>query len=136
MTPCFADTFFFLALVVRKDPKVHEAAAAAHQSGRPMVTTAWVIVELADALCDAVNRPVFDRLYSTLLNSPRVEIIPPDERWLDLGIQRFNSRPDKDWSLTDCISFVVMEHRGLTEALTADHHFEQAGFAALLNARP
>jgi uncharacterized protein len=42
------------------------------------------------------------------------------------------SRRDKEWSLTDCISFVVMKERGLTEALTADHHFEQAGFKALL----
>jgi predicted nucleic acid-binding protein len=42
------------------------------------------------------------------------------------------SRPDKDWSLTDCISFVVMENQDITEALTADRHFVQAGFTALL----
>ncbi len=41
-------------------------------------------------------------------------------------------RLDKDWSLTDCISFAVMQERSLTEALTSDHHFEQAGFTALL----
>ena len=44
----------------------------------------------------------------------------------------FAERPDKDWSLTDCISFVVMQEQGICEALTADHHFEQAGFVALL----
>jgi len=49
------------------------------------------------------------------------------------GLLLFDSRADKEWSLTDCISFVVMEDRGLTDALTADHHFEQAGFRALLN---
>jgi predicted nucleic acid-binding protein len=44
------------------------------------------------------------------------------------GFELFASRPDKGWPLTDCISFVVMTERGLREALTADHHFEQAGF--------
>jgi predicted nucleic acid-binding protein len=44
----------------------------------------------------------------------------------------YRGRPDKEWSLTDCISFVVMGERSLTEALTSDHHFEQAGFTALL----
>jgi len=48
------------------------------------------------------------------------------------GLELYARRPDKSWSLTDCISFVVMTDRGLTEALTGDHHFEQAGFRALL----
>ena len=48
------------------------------------------------------------------------------------GFDLYARRPDKSWSLTDCISFVVMTDRGLTEALTGDHHFEQAGFRALL----
>lgn len=48
------------------------------------------------------------------------------------GLGLYAARPDKAWSLTDCISFVVMTDRGLTEALTGDHHFEQAGFRALL----
>lgn len=51
---------------------------------------------------------------------------------LDRGIQRFRDRPDKDWPLTDCVSFVVMEDEGIREALTGDQHFEQAGFTALL----
>jgi predicted nucleic acid-binding protein len=50
----------------------------------------------------------------------------------DAGLELYSRRPDKEWSLTDCISFVVMEEHGLTEALTTDHHFEQAGFTALL----
>jgi hypothetical protein len=49
-----------------------------------------------------------------------------------LGLQLFGDRPDKEWSLTDCISFVVMEKEGVREALTGDKHFEQAGFVALL----
>lgn len=48
------------------------------------------------------------------------------------SIKLYASRPDKQWSLTDCISFEVMRREGITEALTGDHHFEQAGFVALL----
>jgi predicted nucleic acid-binding protein len=64
--------------------------------------------------------------------SPRVRIIPLDSRLLNRGLERMAARPGKDWSLTDCISFVVMENENITEALTADRHFEQAGFTALL----
>jgi len=48
------------------------------------------------------------------------------------GVKLFAARPDKEWSLTDCMSFVVMTREGITEALTGDHHFEQAGFIACL----
>src|SRR5947199_324028 len=48
------------------------------------------------------------------------------------GIQLYSQRPDKEWSLTDCVSFVAMQRREITDALTKDHHFEQAGFVALL----
>jgi predicted nucleic acid-binding protein len=131
MSPCFADTFFFLALVSRKDPRVHALATQAHLAARPLITTAWVLVELADHLCDVPNRAVFDRLYTALTVSPHVEIVRPDEALFTRGIARYRARPDKDWSLTDCISFLVMEDRGLTDALTGDH-FTQAGFRALL----
>jgi hypothetical protein len=59
-------------------------------------------------------------------------IIGPDQYWFDAGMELYADRPDKDWSLTDCISFVVMQERGITDALTGDRHFEQAGFRALL----
>ena len=48
------------------------------------------------------------------------------------ALQCYKMRTDKEWGITDCISFVVMEEYGLTEALTADKHFRQAGFKALL----
>ena len=61
-----------------------------------------------------------------------IYVLPCSQLELDAGINLYLSRPDKDWSLTDCTSFVAMQERGLTDALTADHHFEQAGFIALL----
>ena len=59
-------------------------------------------------------------------------VISLDSRLLDRGLGLMASRADKDWSLTDCISFVVMQEKGIEAALTADRHFEQAGFKALL----
>ena len=61
-----------------------------------------------------------------------MEIIPPEADLFRRALELYSDRPDKDWSLTDCTSFVVMAERRLTEAATGDHHFEQAGFRALL----
>lgn len=97
-----------------------------------MVATAWIVVELADALCDPPNR--LDRLFTSLSDDPNVTIVQDEPSLLDRGIDLYRRRPDKAWSLTDCISFVVMEERGLKDALTADRHFEQAGFRPLFGA--
>jgi predicted nucleic acid-binding protein len=59
------------------------------------------------------------------------EVVGFDPKVQQAGFDLYESRLDKDWSLTDCVSFAVMTQRGLTEALTADHHFEQAGFRAV-----
>jgi predicted nucleic acid-binding protein len=64
--------------------------------------------------------------------TPKGKITPADPKLFDEGVKLFESRSDKEWSLTDCISFVVMQREGIAEALTGDHHFEQAGFVALL----
>ena len=61
-----------------------------------------------------------------------MKIIPATADLFDRGVQLYAERADKEWSLTDCISFVVMADEGLADALTGDHHFEQAGFKALL----
>jgi uncharacterized protein len=63
---------------------------------------------------------------------PNVLIVPPGIDLFEEGLALYQRRPDKDWSLTDCISFVVMERQQIRHALTGDHHFEQAGFVALL----
>ena len=58
--------------------------------------------------------------------------MPASSELMERGFDLFSRRPDKEWSLTDCISFIVMSEEGITEALTGDHHFEQAGFTILL----
>jgi predicted nucleic acid-binding protein len=132
MTARFADTFFFFALGNPDDPAHEKARGFAADKTGPLVTTAWVLTELADGLSAPSNRPAFLRLLRSLQNNTAFEIVPPDLDLFEHGIDLFSRRPDKAWSLTDCISFVVMTDRGLTEALTGDHHFEQAGFHALL----
>ena len=98
-----------------------------------MTTTAWVLVEMADALASStIGRAEFLSTWSDLQADPDAEIIGCDDQLLADGIQLYSQRPDKQWSLTDCVSFVVMQRRGITDALTKDHHFEQAGFVALL----
>lgn len=71
-------------------------------------------------------------LLKHLKSDPLIEIVPPTLALFDMGLALYADRPDKQWSLTDCISFVVMRQHGLSEALTGDHHFEQAGYRAML----
>jgi predicted nucleic acid-binding protein len=132
MTTWFADTFYFLALANPNDPAHSQSRELATKIPGSLITTAWVVTELADALSAPINCPAFLRLWRRLRANPAVEIIPPDPALFERGIALFERRPDKEWSLTDCISIVVMTERGLGEALTGDHHFEPAGFRALL----
>jgi len=78
------------------------------------------------------DRSVFLKLVKHIRSDTQPTIIPSDTRMFALGLALYAERRDKDWSLTDCISFVVMRQQGLTEALTGDRHFQQAGFKALL----
>jgi predicted nucleic acid-binding protein len=132
VTPCFADTFFFLALLNAQDRDHHEKARAANIVDRPVLTSDWVLIELADHLCDERNRHLFGKVLEALHSDRRYEIIPVDQPTLDAAIDLYRKRSDKPWSLTDCTSFILMRQRHVAEALTADHHFEQAGFVALL----
>jgi hypothetical protein len=132
MKPVFADTFFFLAILNRADP-LHQRAAAYSRNGRLLcVTTDWVLTEVADGLSKAAYRERFMDLYRHIQISAAIRVVPASRTLFEESISLFASRPDKDWTLTDCISFVVMRDEGLTHSLTGDQHFEQAGFNALL----
>ena len=132
MNPVLADTFFYLAILNPKDTRHEHARDWSDNYDGPILTTTWILTELADALAKRHQRDWFNDLYQALLDDPQLEILPVSQEQWERGRQLYASRPDKDWSLTDCISFVVMEERGLKDALTGDHHFEQAGFKALL----
>ena len=97
-----------------------------------VVTTEFVLVEVGNFFCKGKPRAVFQALIENLRSAKDMEIVPASAGLFAKGFALFTARSDKDWSLTDCTSFAVMQERGLTQALTADHHFEQAGFVALL----
>lgn len=132
MTTRFADTFYFLALLNADDAAHSAAHRRAAELGARLVTTDWVIIEVADALSAPALKRGFLALWRHVRDHPAIEVIPADRAHLLRGLDLYARRLDKAWSLTDCISFVVMTERGLTDALTGDHHFEQAGFRALL----
>jgi predicted nucleic acid-binding protein len=132
MTALFADTFYYLAYVSRDDAAHERAVALAESTAAPVITTAWILTEVGDALAAPRQRPVFLRLLDLLRTDSRSTIVPASEDLFNKGVDLYRRRTDKEWSLTDCISFVVMSERGITDALTADHHFEQAGFRALM----
>jgi len=129
----FADTHFYLALLNDYDP-AHAAARAFLAPGgvEQFVTTGWVLLELANAMSRSPRRARCRDFIGRLQGSDNTRIIPLSDALQNRGLKLFGDRSDKAWSLTDCISFIVMEEEGLTEALTGDHHFEQAGFVALL----
>jgi uncharacterized protein len=127
----FADTYFYLALL-RDDDPAHARALAAARLNQPILTTEFVLLELGNACARAADHADFLALVQGIRASPRITVVPLDSRLFERGLRRMAERSDKDWSLTDCISFVAMEDNAVTEALTGDRHFEQAGFTALL----
>ena len=132
MNEVFADAFYFIALLNRFDQHHAAAVAASRQLSVMLVTTHWILVEVADALGLPTTRTRVASFLKALASDPMIQVAPLDLGLYERGLDLYSRRPDKSWSLTDCISFVVMTDRGLTEALTGDHHFEQAGYRALL----
>ena len=94
-------------------------------------TTDYILLEVGNSLIRGSDRGLFVEFFVGCAD-PRTEVVPAAAEWLNAGVDLFTARADQTWSLTDCISFSVMNRRQLTDALTADHHFEQAGFRALL----
>lgn len=133
----FVDTSFIVALLNTRD-QYHRAAVAVENGGRGtrLVLTRAVCMEIGNALTGPLFRVRAADLLAGMEHDPRFVIVPWDENVYSAALDLFRDRPDKDWSLTDCMSFVVMRERGITDALTTDHHFRQAGFRPLLRPSP
>ena len=97
-----------------------------------MVTTPAILLEIGNALAKLQYRRAAAQLLSSLCSDPSVEIVPLSDQLFAQGLKLYSERSDKEWGLTDCISFVIMRARGIMGALTTDVHFQQAGFRALL----
>src|SRR5262245_52228040 len=106
------------------------------QTRSTILTTEAVLLEWLNALSDVSTRQIAAESYLRIRADARIEVAPFQAEFLGSAVELYRVRPDKNWSLTDCLSFVVMGRRGLTEALTTDHDFEQAGLKALMPAQP
>ena len=131
MNACFADTFFYIAMLDTRDQHHERVNAFIQGFDGFYVTTRWVLSELANALSDTARRAAASQLIHRLHDDPSTLIVTSSDSLFDRGMKLYTSRPDKDWSLTDCISFLVMWEHRMNEALTGDRHFQQAGFAPL-----
>ena len=132
MTSYFADTSLFVAFLNPRDEYHDMAVAYLSDESHRLVTTNSVLIELGNFVSKTRARRRFVPFVRDLSDDPLVEITPSTAEIFEQALELYRRRPDKHWSMTDCISFVTMQERGLTEALTADHHFVQAGFKILL----
>jgi len=131
MNALFADTSYYVALLAEADTR-HKAAVRWSRAATRIVLTDCVVLELGNSLARSRWRTLFPELIQDLRGDPLVEVVPLSRGLLDAGLSLYAERPDKEWSLADCIAFAVMKEKDITDALTTDHHFEQAGFKALL----
>ena len=135
MTSVFIDTQCLIAANVRRDIKHVKAITLLNDYERAnyaLVTTDSIVIEFCNMLSRVSLRTRASRIVAQLRSNGNVEIVHVTRELLDRAQKLYDSRSDKEWGLTDCISFEVMRERKIKLALTADHHFAQAGFTALL----
>lgn len=131
----FVDTAAWLALI-NVDDDFHDLAKQVRkklqQDNCSLITSDFVLLEVADALTVPRVRSQTINFINRLRSLSGLKIVPISQSLFDAGWQLYSQRLDKDWGLTDCISFVIMQQEGITLAFTSDKHFEQAGFTRLL----
>jgi uncharacterized protein len=135
MSEVFLDTSFAIALSAVTDENHARAVQIAEQlesNNTRLVTTQAILLEIGNSLSKKRYRSAAIALLDSLASDPNVDIVLLTDALYVAAFGLFSSRTDKEWGLVDCVSFTVMHDRGITEALTADDHFNQAGFKALL----
>jgi len=131
----FVDTVAWLALV-NKSEDLHDSARTVRdqliQQKAKLITTDFVVVEIANSLARLPLRGLARKLIDFIQTSDTVELVTITPEIFEKAYQLYCTRDDKEWGLTDCTSFVVMQKMRMNRAFTADRHFEQAGFTVLL----
>jgi predicted nucleic acid-binding protein len=135
MTIIFADTGYWIALLDPQD-SLHQRATSltASLTSTKIMTTEMVFTEVLNAFS---KRGDFPRQSAVILiqgasKNPSIEVVPQTSELFQAALELYSRRPDQAWSHTDCASFSIMQQESIREALAYDHHFEQAGFIALL----
>jgi len=135
MKEVFPDTGYWLAVLRKRDP-LHDRAMGVSRSltGCRIVTSEMVLVELLNALGDSgvELRTTAANAVVRLRRDANVVVEPQTSTQFTSALARYQGRSDKNWSLTDCASFLIMEERNIGEALSHDRGFQQSGFKALL----
>lgn len=133
MAEAFIDTSFVVALVNKRDQYHAEALKLASQfDQQSLITTDVILLEIGNALARNFKDASI-QIIEHFLTSDEVKIVPLNAQLFGRAFELYRSHADKTWGLIDCVSFVVMRDFGLTQSLTADRHFEQAGFTSLLH---
>lgn len=135
----FADTSYWMALSRKRDQYNRHAVAWNQfviRTGTIIVTTEAVLWEWLNAFSDASTRAVAAKGHRRVHSDTGIEVVPFQPELIESAVELYRTRPDKSWSLTDCLSFAVMERRQLTAALTTDRHFEQAGMKVMMLQQP
>ncbi len=112
--------------------KGHRVAQIIVADDRRLVTTQLILVEIGNGLAGKQFRAQAASIIWYLQENELVDIVPVSQPAFGRAFELFEQRSDKDWGLTDCFSFIAMKDNDLTDALTTDTHFRQAGFSALL----
>lgn len=131
----FLDTAYAIALSSPQDHgrlRAIKLAQEIQKSRIRLVTTYAVLFEIGNALGKQRFRSAAVKLLLSLEEDPDIQIVEITSELYQKAFKLYRERPDKEWGLTDCISFVVMTDLKITEALTSDEHFQQAGFVALM----
>lgn len=135
MRRVFADAGYWIALLNPKDGLHMKAAEVSAALGRArIVTSEMVLTEVLNAFAGKGDllREAAAMLVERIRSSPNAELVPMTSNAFREALERYRSRGDKGWGITDCTSFLIMEHKGITDALSGDRDFQQAGFVALL----
>lgn len=134
MRRVFTDTLYWIAIFV-PDDQWTEAARDADVSDASLVTTEEVLSEFLTAVSAHGDRTrrLACRLVREILNDPGVEVVAQSHESFLAGLALYERRPDKQYSLVDCISMNVMRQHGIHEILAHDRHFSQEGFVRLLD---
>jgi uncharacterized protein len=132
----FIDTGYLIALFDRGDELHSRAAVWASRINEPLVTSEYVLVETVNHFSRRALRPRANDIAQAILSDPSYEFVTASPDLLSRGLEIHHQCVDKEWSLTDCISFHVMRERKIVRALAYDQHFEQAGFEAVLRHSP
>lgn len=130
------DSGFLLGFAHPTDALHRRAVAWAQRISEPMLVTEYVLCETVNNLSKRADRSRAHRIVELISGDPNYTLVHASPELFATGLQLHRDRPDKEWSLTDCVSFHLMRERGITRALAYDTHFEQAGFDALLRRDP